>query len=157
MIDLLNKVSLFYSFWMQILYCVVLFLKHVYNISFNTPIILAIYLTNWIVCVFGLVITLWYGKDIVEIHGFNKKTIMLSILFHGIFIIPLLKYIPYKNENISKDIMMYTFISMCTSFSIYLIYLKYRKRNIYNIYKGAPLIQYSVYILVFILIYFKTK
>jgi hypothetical protein len=153
----IHKLSLFYSYWMQLAFCVVLFAQHIYNINIDHPIILAIYLTNWIVLIFGIWITFFYGKAIAEEHNFSKKIIPLSIIIHGIFIIPLLKMRPYQNIKLPFRLIIEVIVIIFTMFAMYLRYIKYRNNSIYRIYRSAPILKYIYIILLGLCVYMYIK
>ena len=153
----IGKLPLFYSFWIQLSYCIFLISNHLGKSSLHTPLSLSIYILNWVVCILGNVVTVKYGKSIVQEHHFSEKVIPLSILIHSIFIIPLIRYIPYKNINISMSTATLTLFYCLLSFSIYLYYLELKKDTIFRIYSSVPINRFVSLSLVCVLVYLYIK
>ena len=153
----ISKLSLFYSYWIQLAFCVLLTIRHLYVLNIDKPLILAIYLANWIVLILGIWVTIFYGKHIAQEHGISDKIIPLSIIIHGIFIIPLLQMRPYRHTTLSLILIMEVILIMFIMFAMYIRYIKYRKDNIYRIYGGAPILKYIYIILLGVGIYMYIK
>jgi len=113
-------------------YCNIVALLYIFNllliklklISLNSPISMAIYLLTWLIPLLGFPFVLFFGYKIRQRFNTSKNFRYIILFTHLIVLIPLLKFIPYRDTRITYSEMVNTFFYILLFFILYIILVK---------------------------------
>ena len=129
------------SNWGQIPFTFIVFFQLIFKFNKNTPYLLALYLLNWFILIFGTIGTIMNSEKIKSEYDVENYFIFLITAVHLVFILPLVYWIPYKNKRISTSTLTKTTAYLVGYVSLYLYYVK--DRDFQDLYPGFPVYTYG--------------
>ena len=114
----------YYCNIVALLYILKLLLVKLKLISLNSPISMAIYILAWLIPLFGFPFVLFFGYKVRQRFNTSKNLRYIVLLAHLIVLIPLLKFIPYRDTQITYSEMINTSFYILLFFILYIVLVK---------------------------------
>ena len=118
------QIFYYYCNIVALLYILKLLLVKVKLISLNSPISMAIYILAWLIPLFGFPFVLFFGYKVRQRFNTSKNLRNIVLFAHLIILIPLLKFIPYRNTRITHSEMIDTSFYILLFFILYIVLVK---------------------------------
>lgn len=118
------QIFYYYCNIVALLYILKLLLVKVKLISLNSPISMAIYILAWLIPLLGFPFVLFLGYKVRQRFNTSKNLRYIVLFAHLIILIPLLKFIPYRDTRITHSEMIDTSFYILLFFISYIVLVK---------------------------------